>query len=164
MGTIPAAALDRAGIAGETVLLPACAVLQIGLIRGQGDVFASLVCAGRSNMLNLSSTLLQANSIVISLTGIQRTLFLDRAIRFNEKEKALLPETFSIPPRIAARQRVDMRHWLDAQEDMILDEPARIFRVEMASLYRPDRRPRRGAPAAGPSSGPSSGPSAETAL
>lgn len=122
MATIPAAVLDRAGIAGAIVFLPACAVLQIGLIGGQGYLFASLAIfaatlglSSLSNMLNLPATILQVNCNVISLTGILRILFLNRAIRFNKEEKALLPEKPSILSRIAARQRVDAVQWRDAE-------------------------------------------------
>lgn len=122
MGTIPASVLDRPGIAGTIVVLPARAVLQIGPIRGQGHRGASLAIVattrglcGRSNMLNLPATILQVDSIVISLTGILRLFFLNRAIRFNEEEKALPPEKLSILSRVAARQRVDAGHWRDAQ-------------------------------------------------
>lgn len=124
MGTIPAAVLDRAGIAEAIVLLPACAVVQIGLIRGQGYLYASLAIfaatlglASLSKVLNLPPTFLQVNCNVISLTGILRIFFLDRAIRFKEKEKALLPEKFSILSRIAAWRRADAGHGLDAQAE-----------------------------------------------
>jgi membrane protein implicated in regulation of membrane protease activity len=122
MATIPAAVLDRAGIAGSIVLLPACAVLQIGLIGGQGYLFASLAIfavtlglSSLSNMLNLPATILQVNCNVISLPAVLRILFLNRAIRFNKEEKALLPEMFSILSRIAARQRIDAVQWRDAE-------------------------------------------------
>ena len=123
MGNIPAALFDWAGIAGTIMFLLSYAALQTGLIRGQGYLYASmnilaasLVLISLSKTFNLPATVLQISWIVISLVGILRIFFLNRAVRFNAEEKALLSEKFPTLSRIAARKLFDAGEWLDAPE------------------------------------------------
>ena len=101
MATIPAAVLDRAGIAGSIVLLPACAVLQIGLIGGQGYLFASLAIfavtlglSSLSNMLNLPATILQVNCNVISRHGSCASSFSIARSGSTRRKRPCYPRSF----------------------------------------------------------------------
>ena len=112
---------DLAGFLGTLFYLGSYTALQLGVIRGNGYVYAtlnlfaaSLVLLGLAAQFNLSVALLQICWITVSVIGILRIFLLTRTVRFNAEEKALIAEKLPRLSKIAARRFLDMGLWVDA--------------------------------------------------
>ncbi len=86
-----------AGLAGVTLYLGSYAALQTGFLRGSGYqyaflnlVAATLVLVSLVQDFNLSSAIIQVLWIVISTIGILRLWYIRHAIRFSDREAALV--------------------------------------------------------------------------
>jgi len=112
---------DLAGFLGTLCYLGSYTALQLGVIRGNGYVYAtlnlfaaSLVLLGLAAQFNLSVALLQICWIAVSVIGILRIFMLTRAVRFNAEEKALIADKLPGLSKIAARRFLDLGLWVDA--------------------------------------------------
>mgnify|MGYP000362660628 FL=1 len=81
---------------------------------------ASLVLVSLYSNFNLSSALIQASWITISVVGISRIFLLTTAIRFTDEEKSLLANKLPGATKLAARRFIDAGRWLDAPEGTML--------------------------------------------
>ncbi|SLN32552.1 Cyclic nucleotide-binding domain protein [Roseivivax jejudonensis] len=120
--TLSPFAADILGIVGAVIYLGAYAALQLGLIRGNGYLYASLnlvaagfVLAGMSHRFYPAAAIIQVVIIAISVIGMARLLILSRAIRFSPEEQQMHAAKFPELSRIAARRLFDSGLWLDAE-------------------------------------------------
>ncbi|TVP70234.1 MAG: cyclic nucleotide-binding domain-containing protein [Rhodobacteraceae bacterium] len=128
MGDLSAEQLmNMAGLAGVVLYLGSYALLQSGILRGSSYTYAILnLCAASLVLLsltvafNLSSAIIQASWIVISMLGIARLIWINRRVRFTAEEKAMLQDVFPDIPRAVARRFLDRGNWIDAEEGALL--------------------------------------------
>lgn len=114
---------EVAGFAGVALYLLSYALLQMGVIRGQGYLYAGMNLAASALVLvslitnfNLWSAIIQISWICISLFGIARFWLLTRAIRYTEEERILAGTRLAGFPELAARRFLDAGSWRDAPE------------------------------------------------
>ncbi len=119
--------LNTAGLAGVVLYLGAYALLQAGRLRGSSYSYAILnLCAASLVLLsltvafNLSSAIIQAAWVLISILGILRLFWLDRRVHFNAEEQALRENAFPGMPAAMARRLLDQGNWIDAEDGAVL--------------------------------------------
>lgn len=112
---------ELAGYLGAACYLGSYAALQIGLIRGNGYVYACLnMCAAilvvisLTRQFNLPSMIVQISWISVSVIGIVRVFWLTHAIRFSDQEKDFLESKLPMLSKISGRRFLNLGHWLDA--------------------------------------------------
>lgn len=110
------------GYGGVALYLGAYALLQTGVIRGNGYPYvilnflaASFVLVGLTVAFNLSSAIIQIFWILISLVGLVRMLLLDRMARLNDEESDFVAKIFPEFSKTTARKFLDHGIWLDAE-------------------------------------------------
>ncbi|SUZ32000.1 hypothetical protein ROE7235_01751 [Roseibaca ekhonensis] len=113
---------DAAGLAGVVLYLGSYALLQLGVLRGNGYAYATLnLCAASMVLLsltvafNLSSAIIQISWIVISILGIARLVWVNRRVRFSDEERGFLADAFPDMPAPIARRFLDSGTWIDAE-------------------------------------------------
>lgn len=118
---------DAAGLGGVVVYLGSYAALQAGLIRGTGYAYASfnilaasLVLISLAQSFNLSSAIIQASWIAISLVGMTRFYLINRKVRFSPEELELLGDSLPLSPRADARSFFDAGHWEELPSGTVL--------------------------------------------
>ncbi|MEO0938703.1 MAG: cyclic nucleotide-binding domain-containing protein [Pseudomonadota bacterium] len=109
-----------AGFVGVAFYLGSYALLQLGLVKGNGYPYALMNLFGASLVLvslvtgwNLFSAIIQISWITLSLVGIVRVFLLTRGLRFSEEEQALLDAHFPTIRRIDARTLMRAGTWVD---------------------------------------------------
>lgn len=119
--------LNAAGLAGVVLYLGAYALLQAGRLRGSSYSYAILnLCAASLVLLsltvafNLSSAIIQAAWVLISILGILRLFWLDRGVHFTAEEQALRENAFPEMPAAMARRLLDQGNWVDAEDGATL--------------------------------------------
>ena len=119
---IPEDVFHWVGYLGVAFYLGAYALLQTGVIRGNGYPYAilnllaaSFVLVGLMVAFNLSSAIIQVSWILISIVGLLRMFFLDRMARLNDEESAFIAKIFPDLPKTTARKFLDHGIWLDAE-------------------------------------------------
>jgi len=119
--------LNGAGLAGVLFYLGSYALLQLGLLRGNGYAYAilnlvaaSLVLLSLTVAFNLSSALIQMSWVVISIFGIARLMWINRRVRFSDEEQALLDTVFPDMPTPIARRFLNRGNWVDAESGALL--------------------------------------------
>ncbi|MBY5987737.1 cyclic nucleotide-binding domain-containing protein [Roseovarius atlanticus] len=110
------------GYLGVALYLGAYALLQTGVIRGNGYAYvilnflaASFVLVGLTVAFSLSAAIVPILWILISVVGLVRMLLLDRMARLNEEESAFVAKIFPEFSRTTARRFLDHGIWLDAE-------------------------------------------------
>jgi CRP-like cAMP-binding protein len=122
LGLVPDGSISElAGFLGVLVYLGGYLALQLGVLGGQTYLYAALniVAAGcvlvsLRETFNLSSALIQATWIVISVVGIARLALTSLLVRFNPEERALLASKFPGLPKHVARPFLRGGAWVDA--------------------------------------------------
>lgn len=116
-----------AGLAGVVLYLGSYALLQLGMLRGNGYAYATLnLCAASFVLLsltvafNLSSAIIQIAWVVISILGIARLAWINRMVRFSDKERAFLADIFPDMPTPIARSFLNGGTWIDADAGALL--------------------------------------------
>ncbi|WP_135506990.1 CBU_0592 family membrane protein [Roseovarius aestuariivivens] len=119
---IPEEFYHGVGYCGVALYLGAYALLQTGVIRGNGYPYvilnflaASFVLVGLTVAFNLSSAIIQIFWIIISLIGLTRMLLLDRMARLNDEENDFVAKIFPEFSKTTARRFLDHGIWLDAE-------------------------------------------------
>ena len=126
-----------AGYLGVAAYLGAYALLQMGMIKGNGFVYAQMNLAGATLILisliaewNQFSAIVQISFIVLSVAGMIRVWFISRRLRFNEEEQALLDARFATLNKLDARKLLDHGEWWDAAAgDALTQEGAPVEAV-----------------------------------
>lgn len=124
---------DWAGFVGLAAYLGSYAALQLGLLNGQGYLYALLntlaaACVLTSLMqtFNLSSALIQVSWITISVIGMARFYYLTHRVRFTDEERRFLSVALPGLSPIKARKLLDLALWIDgAPGDTITKEGER---------------------------------------
>jgi hypothetical protein len=118
-----------AGLTGVVLYLGSYALLQLGMLRGNGYAYATLnLCAASLVLLsltvafNLSSAIIQISWVVISILGIARLAWINRMVRFSDEDRAFLAHIFPDMPSPIARSFLDCGTWIDADEGALLLE------------------------------------------
>lgn len=121
--------LNAAGLAGVVLYLGSYALLQAGMIRGSGYAYAVLnLCASGLVLIsltvafNMSSAIIQASWIVISLLGIARMAWLNSRARFSGEERKMLVQVFPDMPPPMARRFLNRGNWFDAEAGVPLTQ------------------------------------------
>ncbi|PSL19960.1 hypothetical protein CLV88_10418 [Shimia abyssi] len=111
---------EIAGLIGVAFYLGSYALLQAGVLKGNGYVYAtlnllaaSLVLVSLFNGWNLWSAIIQTSWIVISVVGMTRVWLLTRGLRFSEEEEALRARHFSHMRRLDAKRLFRASEWRD---------------------------------------------------
>jgi hypothetical protein len=130
---LPLSLLQLAGLVGVVAYLAAYALLQFGVIRGQGYAYpalnmaaAGLVLLGLSEEFNLPAALIQVAFITLSVIGILRHFVLMRRARFTDEERAMMEAIGLDLPAHRARRLLDLGRWVEAEAGAVLavqDEP-----------------------------------------
>lgn len=112
--------LAGVGLVGAAVYVFAYGALQLGFLRGSSPVYtvlnlvaASLVLISLGEAFNLSSALIQAFWVVLSLIGLARHAILRMRSNFRDEETAMLTAHFPSLPPLAARQMLRIGQWRD---------------------------------------------------
>ncbi len=110
------------GFVGVALYLGSYAALQLGYINGQGGAYAALNLFAATSVLislvqafNLSSAVIQAFWIVISIVGLVRMYLLTRGIRFTDEERAFIKHAVPNLSKRKARKILDAGHWIDGE-------------------------------------------------
>ncbi|HGG64651.1 MAG TPA: hypothetical protein ENK34_08775 [Rhodobacteraceae bacterium] len=89
--------IETAGFIGVALYLGSHALLQAGVIRGNGypytfaNLFAAIiVLTGLTGSFNLWAAIIQISWIAISIGGMVRYYFLSRGLQFTEEEQDFL--------------------------------------------------------------------------
>ncbi|MGY6697368.1 MAG: cyclic nucleotide-binding domain-containing protein [Roseinatronobacter sp.] len=125
--------LNMAGLAGVVLYLGSYALLQMGLLRGNGYAYSLLTLFAASFVLlsltvafNLSSVIIQISWILISIFGIACLVWINRNVRFSSDEHLFLQTVFPDMPRPTARRFLDRGTWISAEEGVVIlieDDP-----------------------------------------
>ncbi len=114
--------LDFAGLTGVVFYIGSYAGLQTGLLKGNGYAYtifnllaAGLVLLSLTNDFNLSSAIIQATWIGISIIGLTRVGYLNAVTRLNAEEAYLIKEKLPGMPKPMARKFFNAGVWLDAE-------------------------------------------------
>lgn len=120
---------EAAGLAGVAFYLGSYALLQFGVLRGNGYPYAvlnlfaaSLVLLSLFNGWNLYSAIIQISWISISIFGMARVWLLTRGLRFSEEENELRQRYFPHMRRLDAKRFFQNGEWMDAQAGHRLTE------------------------------------------
>ncbi|MEL7099737.1 MAG: cyclic nucleotide-binding domain-containing protein [Pseudomonadota bacterium] len=118
-----------AGYIGVGFYLGSYALLQLGIVRGNGYPYALMNLAAATFVLislvtgwNLFSAIIQISWITLSVVGIVRVFLLTRGLRFTEEEQMLLDAHFPTMRRIDARTLMHAGTWLDLEAGTKLTE------------------------------------------
>ena len=110
------------GLAGVAIYLGAYLALQLGAIAGQSYAYAGInilaaacVLVSLLEQFNLSSAMIQASWIAISVVGIARLWLGSLFIRFSDDEKALIDSVLPDAPAYLARRFLDAGAWVEAE-------------------------------------------------
>ena len=131
---MPEAFFSTAGMLGVIFYLAAYFLLQAGLIKGAGYLYALMNLIGASLVLislyldfNLSSAIIQVSFITLSIFGMARFYILNNAIRFSEQEQALIQKKFPTASKIALRRFFAAGTWTDGtRSDVIIEEDTQV--------------------------------------
>jgi len=120
------------GIIGVAFYLGSYAALQFGLIAGRGFVYpacnlmaASCVAVSLIDAYNLSSLLIQAFFICVSIYGIARLYILRHMMGFNVDETAFLKYALPEMEKEFARPLMKLGTWSDAKAGDVLIQEGR---------------------------------------
>lgn len=120
---------DLLGLIGVALYIGAYFALQVGLIRGQGYLYAALNTAAACCVLlsltqefNLSSAIIQVVYIAISVVGMARFYLLTHRIRFSDEELELLAAIAPNLTKWQARQLLDLGTWWTAPRETVLTD------------------------------------------
>lgn len=123
---------DVLGLVGVVVYVGAYFALQLGLVRGQGYLYASLNTAAACCMLlsltqnfNLSSAVIQVVYIAISVFGMARFYLLTHSIRFTDEERGFLDAVAPNLTKWQARRLLDLGVWQTRPAGTVLAEEGR---------------------------------------
>lgn len=115
------------GLAGVFLYLGSYALLQLGFIKGQSYVYASLnllaaccVLFDLQSNFNLPSALIQISWIVISVIGMARLYIATRRVSFGPAEEALRVARLSTLPLPLARRFFDLGVWVEVRQGAVL--------------------------------------------
>lgn len=131
-------AFNAAGLAGVVLYLSSYALLQAGLLRGSGYAYAllnlcaaSLVLISLTVAFNMSSAIIQASWIIISVMGIARLAIMNSRVRFSPEERAMRDHVFPDMPPPIARRFLSRGTWMDAEAGAVLTEEGK----PVANMY-----------------------------
>lgn len=115
--------LENFGLLGVCFYLASYAMLQMGMLKGNGYTYvvmnliaASLVLISLHASFNMSSAIIQIFWIVISIFGIGRLIWLNARISFTAEEAHLLKLLFPTMDKALARKFLDIALWFDLDE------------------------------------------------
>ena len=119
--------LNIIGIVGVALYLGSYAALQLGVVRGQSYIYpvvnmtaAACVLASLMDSFNLSSAIIQAAWITISLVGISRMLLVNLRLRFTDDERDFVDAMLQGLPLAQARMLLDIGLWARAEPGTVL--------------------------------------------
>ncbi|MCP5080305.1 MAG: cyclic nucleotide-binding domain-containing protein [Alphaproteobacteria bacterium] len=123
---------DLLNIVGVALYLGSYAALQLGLVRGQGYLYptinmmaASCVLASLIHSFNLSSAIIQAAWITISLVGITRMAFVNFRLNFTRDERQFADTMLQGLPLPQARMLLDIGLWGKAEPGTVFTQQGR---------------------------------------
>lgn len=106
------------GLTGVGVYLTSFALMQLGIIKGQSYVYASMVIIGASCVMfslttafNMSSFVIQFSYIVLSIVGMTRLFLITRLVRFSPEERQFLDHQIPLLSAHLARKLLNMGTW-----------------------------------------------------
>ena len=124
------------GILGVALYMGAYALLQTGYLRGSGYAYtilnmlaATCVAISLIEAFNLSSLLIQASWITISIVGLSRMYLINRSLGFTTEELEFHEKALPHLSRRDLRKFLDLGHWgniasgaiLTRQSDPVVD-------------------------------------------
>ena len=120
--SIPESATSAIGLFGVVVCLGSYTLLQLGLVRGTSYTYSilNIIAAGSVGFslihaFNMSSLLVQAFWIIISLVGIARVFLLTHLVRFSDEERAFAESKFpDLAPHLM-RRFLNIGTWVDLE-------------------------------------------------
>jgi len=122
-------AFNAAGLVGVVLYLSSYALLQAGLLRGNGYAYAvfnlcasCLILISLTVAFNMSSAIIQVSWIVISIMGIARLAIMNGRVRFSPDERSMRDHVFPDMPLPMARRFLNRGTWMDAEAGTILTE------------------------------------------
>ena len=125
--------LEFSGFCGVAFYLGSYAMLQFGLLDGNGYTYAglnlaaaSLVLLSLTNSFNLWSAIIQFSWIMISLAGMTSFFVKTRRIRFTAEESALIRNRFPRLSNLEARKFLDSGLWIDSEPMQVLTEQGQM--------------------------------------
>ena len=126
--------IEMAGFVGVALYLGSYALLQAGVIRGNGypytlaNLFAAIfVLIGLAGSFNLWAAIIQISWIAISIGGMVRYYFLSRGLRFSEEEQAFLDSKLPKLPRLAGRKLLDAGKWRNVAKDQDITREGKVL-------------------------------------
>ncbi len=115
------------GLCGVVTYLLAYALLQAGVIGGNGYLYAGLnalaacmVMISLIHAFNIASLLIQISFVVISIVGMTRIALLTRWARFTAYERQIYSTQFPDLEAHLARKLLNAGTWVDIEEGTIL--------------------------------------------
>ena len=118
---------ETVGMVGVLTYLASYFALQAGFIRGQTYTYATLNIVAASCVLfdlqthfNLSSALIQASWILISMVGIARLYYIANHIKLNREEAEFVASKLPGLPKNLARKLLDQGYWAEIQAGTIV--------------------------------------------
>jgi CRP-like cAMP-binding protein len=115
------------GWIGAVLYLVTYALLQLGLLRGNGYLYpalnmlaAGLVLLGLSVAMNWSAAAIQITWILVSIMGIVRIFLLRNGARLTEEEQTLVTTALPSLERLQARRLLARGMWIDGPPGMNL--------------------------------------------
>ena len=113
---------DILGLVGVLFYISSYGLLQLGVIRGSGYVYASmnivaatLTLISLMNAFNLWSAISQLFFMTFSGIGMIRIWMASRSIKFTEEEKRLIADRLGAFSILDARRFFDAGQWIDAK-------------------------------------------------
>ncbi len=134
--------LDAVGMFGVALYLVGYALIQFGILRGQSYAYSIINALASGFVLlslmrdfNLSSSILNAIWLLLSIIGITRLLLVSHRLSFTADERAFLTEKLPALGKREARALMDHAHWLQGEPDHVFIHegepvPSLIYLIE----------------------------------
>lgn len=124
---------DILGLVGVLFYISSYGLLQLGVIRGSGYVYASmnivaatLTLISLMNAFNLWSAISQLFFMTFSGIGMIRIWMASRSIKFTEEEKRLIADRLGAFSILDARRFFDAGQWIDAKPGQNLTDQGQV--------------------------------------
>lgn len=124
--------IEFVGSLGVLCYVGSYALLQLGVIRGNGYLYALMnlggalfVAISMLNNWNTWSALVSLAFTIFSLIGIYRIYMASRNLRFNDEEHALIAARLITMQRSDARRLLNKGNWRDGNDGDVLTEQGR---------------------------------------
>lgn len=115
------------GLIGVVLYIFNYALLQMGYLRGNGFSYpfltliaAACILISTINAFNLSTAVINATYIAISIFGLLRLYLIDGRVRFSADEQEVIAMHFPNISKPVARRFFDSGHWVEAEVGSLL--------------------------------------------